>query len=509
MKLNYKRTFYVGSAFFLILLFWQTYDAIIPKMLIDKFGMSHFWSGAIMAIDNVLALFLLPLFGSISDRHKGKRGKRTPFIVVGTIIAAISFMGLSVVDSVQLSKLDDIVAVTDSESEGYEAAMEALYDSGVEITIEGKKAPISEHIDKQEFTSIENDTDEYTKYVVSARQAYAAKVTDHNKLTLLIFVVILLITLISMAIFRSPAVALMPDVTPKPLRSKANAVINLMGSAGGVLVLVLGILFGTGNTKNDLMNYIPVFALTSCIMLVSLAFFVWKVNEPKFVSEMEEQSRELAIVEDDAEKVENSKKLSKSEVRSLFFILASVVFWFMGYNAITSKYSVYASSVLRMDFNLTLIIAQATAIIAFIPVGMLASKIGRKKSILIGILCLGASFAMAAFVKAGTSVWIVNSLFVLAGLGWATINVNSYPMVVEMSRGSNIGKYTGYYYTASMAAQTITPIISGKIFDAIGMGAMFPYGAIFVFLSFVTMLFVKHGDSIPDKSSPSIEDIEI
>ena len=108
MKLNYKRTFFVGSAFFLILLFWQTYDAIIPKILTDKFGMSQFWSGVIMAFDNILALFMLPLFGAISDRHKGKRGKRTPFILVGTIVAAVAFLGLSFVDEMQLAKLDEI-----------------------------------------------------------------------------------------------------------------------------------------------------------------------------------------------------------------------------------------------------------------------------------------------------------------------------------------------------------------------------------------------------------------
>ncbi len=508
MKLNYKRTFFVGTAFFLISLFWQTYDAIIPKILTDKFGMSQFWSGAIMAFDNILALFMLPLFGSISDKHKGKRGKRTPFIVFGTIVAAIAFLGLSVIDGIQLSKLDDIAAVTDSASEGYESAMEALYDSDVEITSDGKTAPLSSFIEKEEFVALEDSSDEYAELAVPARQAYAARITSNNGIILIVFIMMLLIVLLAMATFRSPAVALMPDVTIKPLRSKANAIINLMGSAGGILILIAGIIFGTGKASNALMNYIPVFAVTSALMLIALAVFLLKVKEPQFVAEMQAESERLGIEESD-ENAGGDRKLTGAEKRSLIFILVSVVFWFMGYNAVTSKYSVYASNVLRLDFNLTLIIAQAAAIIAFIPVGMLASRIGRKKSILIGVALLGSALVAASFIEAGCNIWVVNILFTMAGIGWATINVNSYPMVVEMSKGSNIGKYTGYYYTASMAAQTVTPILSGKLLDSVGMRTLFPYAAVFVFLAFVTMLFVRHGDNRPPRNASRLESLDV
>ncbi|MBQ7384018.1 MAG: MFS transporter [Clostridia bacterium] len=508
MKLNYKRTFFVGTAFFLICLFWQTYDAIIPKILTDKFGMSQFWSGAIMAFDNILALFMLPLFGAISDKHKGKRGKRTPFIVFGTIVAAIAFLGLSVVDNIQLSKIDDIAAVTDSASEGYESAMETLYDSDVEITVDGKEAPLSSFIEKESFLALEDSSDEYASLVVPARQAYAAQVTSNNGIILIAFIAMLLVVLVAMATFRSPAVALMPDVTLKPLRSKANAIINLMGSAGGILILIAGIIFGTGKASNALMNYIPVFAVTSVLMLLALAVFLFKVKEPQFVAEMRAESERLGLEETD-ENVGGDRKLTGAEMRSLIFILISVVFWFMGYNAVTSKYSVYASNVLRLDFNLTLIIAQAAAIIAFIPVGMLASKIGRKKSILIGVALLGSALVAASFIEAGCNIWVVNLLFTMAGIGWATINVNSYPMVVEMSKGSNIGRYTGYYYTASMAAQTVTPIISGKLLDSVGMRTLFPYAAIFVFLAFITMLFVKHGDNRPPRGASKLESLDV
>ncbi|MBE6596506.1 MAG: SLC45 family MFS transporter [Ruminococcaceae bacterium] len=524
MKLNYKRTFFVGTAFFLITLFWQTYDSIIPKILTDKFGMSQFWSGVIMAFDNVIALFLLPLFGTVSDKAKFKKGRRTPFILVGTIIAATALVGLSVVDYTQLKNLEPISAVVDVDAEGYDSAMKELYKSDVEFNVDGEKITLSDKFTEDEFVnfadkyrgvdgSVDTKNAEYsdfvTDYLTPARQAYAARTVSVAPSALIIFVAVLLIALLSMATFRSPAVALMPDVTPKPLRSKANAIINLMGTAGGILILVSGIVFGTGKAQNTLMNYIPVFAVTAGLMILALIFFMIKVKEPQFVEDMKRQSKEYGIVEEENDNSAGTRKLSKSERLSLFLILASVVFWFMGYNAVTSKYSVYASNILRVDFNYTLIIAQIAAIIAFIPVGMIATKIGRKKTIIAGVIMLGASFVIASFVDAGWNIIVINLLFTLAGIGWATINVNSYPMVVEMAKGSNVGKYTGYYYTASMAAQTLTPMLSGFIFDKFSMRLMFPYAAVFVGLAFITMLFVRHGDSKPIEAKDKLESFDV
>ena len=336
--------------------------------------------------------------------------------------------------------------------------------------------------------------------MVPARQHYAQQVTHKNPTTLIIFIAVLLLLLIAMSTFRSPAVALMPDVTIKPLRSKGNAIINLMGTFGGIIVLGLGIVFSTGAVKNSLMSYTTFFAIIAGIMLVSLAIFRWKVDEPRFVEEMEAQSRRFHLdlnENDDVDDKPASRKLSAAEKRSLILILASVVFWFMGYNAVTSKYSVYAGKVLSLDYNTTLMIANAAAIVAYLPVGIIASKIGRKKTILIGITMLTASFIVAAFVREGSPIMLMNAMFALAGIGWATINVNSFPMVVELSRGGDVGKYTGFYYTASMAAQTVTPYLSGLLMDKAGMTSLFPYAAVFVFLSSVTMLFVRHGDSRP------------
>ncbi len=241
-------------------------------------------------------------------------------------------------------------------------------------------------------------------------------------------------------------------------------------------------------------------------MLVALAVFLWRVNEPKFAAEMEEESKKYHIDEAaDADGTARSRKLSGAELRSLLLILASVVFWFMGYNAVTSKYSVYAGKVLALDYNSTLMIANVAAIVSYLPVGMVASKIGRKKSILGGIVMLTSAFFVASFLREGSSALVMNCMFALAGIGWATINVNSFPMVVELSRGGDVGKYTGFYYTASMAAQTITPWISGTFMDKIGLTTLFPYASIFVALAFMTMLFVKHGDSRPIPAKSKLE----
>lgn len=505
MKLNYKRTVLVGFAFFLILAFWQAYDTLIPKLLTDKFGMNQFYSGIIMALDNVLAVFLLPFFGSLSDNCKSKSGRRTPFIMLGTILAATIFIALSFTDNIQLSYLSDISKVPgEVVSEERTNGFEKLYDHDPVIRTTDDNGvtsdkKLSELYTKGEFLSlsVSEMTDKELETVTKARQAYAWDATMKNPVTLVFFVILLLGVLLSMSVFRSPAVALMPDVTPKPLRSKGNAVINLMGSTGGILILVAGIFFGTGSPENALTSFMPLFIFTSVLMIAALVVYRLTVKEKEWVEECIEISKKAGIDndEDDEKKLSGSRKLSKSEFLSLIFLLGSVALWYMGYNAVTSKYAVYAGEVLGLDYNVTLIVAQGAAIIAFVPVGIISSKLGRKKAILFGCALLSAVFFAASFMGAGSNVWVMNILFACAGIAWATINVNSYPMVVELAGGSDVGKYTGYYYTASMSAQIITPILSGAFLTYIGMNTLFPYAAIFVALSFVTMLFVMHGDS--------------
>ena len=522
MKLNYKRTILVGFAFFLICAFWQAYDNTIPLILTNKFGMSQTWSGVIMALDNILALFLLPLFGAISDRSHSKKGRRTPFIVVGTLIAAVALVALSFVDMAQLNNIKDVSAIDDP------AALVTIYEKEKDETLltpDGVRFTLADKFSQEEFAAIRSQIQDgdkthtnpdYTDYVVPARQAYAWQVTAESPATLVFFIILLLVVLVSMATFRSPAVALMPDVTVKPLRSKANAIINLMGSAGGILVLVLGMVFATASVRNALMSYTAYFAVIAAIMLTALVIFLLTVREPEWAAQMVEDSVRYGLEDKPAEAeqlAENAdvaepavaaepaqpqkQGLSPEEKKSMIFILLSIVLWFFGYNAVTSKYSVYASNILHKDYNLTLIIAQAAAIISYLPVGMIASKVGRKKTIRAGVIMLAAAFGVAAFLRDSSPSMLMNAMFALAGIAWATINVNSFPMVVEMCSEQDVGRYTGLYYTASMAAQVATPMLSGLLMDRFGMHVLFPYAAVFTALAFVTMLFVRHGDSKP------------
>ena len=516
MKLNYKRTILVGFAFFLICAFWQAYDNTIPLILTNKFGMSQAWSGVIMALDNILALFLLPLFGAISDRCTSRRGRRTPFIVVGTLIAAVLLIALSFVDGAQLRHIRDVSTIDDPQ------ALETIYEresGSTLITPAGQKFVLGEKFTLEEFTAIRSQitqdgemvtNPDYTNYVVPARQACAWQATAESSTMLVFFIVLLLMILVSMAVFRSPAVALMPDVTLKPLRSKANAVINLMGSAGGILVLILGMVFANSAVRNSLMSYTGYFGIIAAVMLAALVVFMLTVHEPEWAAEMREQSVALGLGESGENGEGGGRRLSMDEIKSLVFILLSIVLWFFGYNAVTSKYSVYASNILHKDYNLTLIIAQAAAIVAYLPVGFLASKVGRKKTILAGVLMLTAAFTVASFLNASSPTMLMNAMFALAGIAWATINVNSFPMVVEMCSGGDVGKYTGFYYTASMAAQVATPMLSGLLMDKLGMHILFPYAAAFTALAFVTMLFVRHGDSRPEakKGLDALEDMD-
>ncbi len=303
------------------------------------------------------------------------------------------------------------------------------------------------------------------------------------------------LVLIFMATYRSPAVALMPDVTPKPLRSKGNAVINLMGAVGGMLMLAALAIFPV---TGDEPNYIPVFVILAVVMALCVSVLFWKIKEPLCVKQMHEEAKRLGIKDEEEVEDTSSKgmKMPKDVKRSFLFILSSIFLWFFGYNAVTSAFSRYAGQELQGNFALVLLFCTAAAIVAYIPVGVIASKLGRRKTILMGIIMLAIAFFAATFFNSVSPLLYI--FFAFAGVGWAFINVNSYPMVVELAQGSDVGKYTGYYYTVSMSAQIITPAISGFLMDIVGYRILFPYGTIFVALSFITMLFVRHGDAKPE-----------
>ncbi|MBO5745911.1 MAG: MFS transporter [Clostridia bacterium] len=427
MKLNYKRTILIGFGFMAILAFWQFYDQVVPYLLENVFGLKTFAANAIMSIDNILAIFMLPLFGAISDRTNTRLGKRTPYILFGTIASVILLIVLGVFN------------------------------------------------EQRNFWG---------------------------------FMFTLMAVLVVMAVYRTPAVAYMPDVTPKPLRSKANAIINLVGYIGGIFATVVMMFMLKSETAADGssvysedQSFLPVFLVIAGFMLLSVLILVFTVKENK-----------LPHVEDEPEEVSKGGKMPKDVFCSLVLILLSVFLWFMAYNAVTTAFSRYCVNVWGADLGTSssyLLTATVAAIAAFVPLGFLSSKVGRKKAVLLGIALMTACYVIAIFITKQTPLMYL--IFGLVGVGWASINVNSFPMVVEMSSGSDVGKYTGFYYTFSMAAQITTPLLSGALIDNLGLGysVLFPYAVLFSALSFVTMLFVKHGDSKPQAKGSVLENFDV
>ncbi len=440
MKLNYKRTVLIGLAFLSICAFWQMYDSIIPLILQNTFGIGETLTGVIMAADNVLAIFLLPLFGALSDKADTRFGKRMPFIVTGTVLAVIFLMLLPIAD---------------------------------------------------------------------------------RKVNVVLFIVSLFALLVSMGLYRSPAVALMPDLTPNKLRSKGNAIINLMGAVGGVYTLIMiKLLVG----KGDRPDYMPLFVSVAALMAVSVGILAITISEKKVKEKVAQEIKayedstglkvetEDTIEEEEATKAGGTvKHQMPAEVKhSMGFLLASIFLWFTAYNAVTTAFSRYTKVVWHLEgggFADCLMVATIAAILSYVPIGNLAGKIGRKKTILVGIVLMSGCYFAAIFANQYHA--LINVAFAVIGIGWAAINVNSYPMIVEMSKGSDIGKFTGTYYTFSMAAQILTPILSGFLLEKVSYRTLFPYAFVFSVLAFITMMQVHHGDTRPDKKASVLEHFDV
>ncbi|MBE5893759.1 MAG: SLC45 family MFS transporter [Lachnospiraceae bacterium] len=422
MKLNYKRTFFVGLAFLSISAFWQMYDNIIPLILENTFHLNDAVIGGIMAMDNVLAVFLLPIIGTLSDKVDTRLGKRTPFIIGGTIAAVTFMLLMPLADKMQLLGL---------------------------------------------------------------------------------FVIALALTLLAMAMYRSPAVALMPDLTPKPLRSKANAVINLMGAIGGVYTLIL-IKLLVKKVENP--SYLPVFVGVAAMMILAIVLLLITTKEKKIAAQIALEYPEEA----EEEQKKETAGLAPEVKKSLAFILVSIFLWFTAYNAVTTAFSRYAEKewgMLGGGFASCLMVATVAAIISYLPIGIISSKIGRKKTIIIGLILMLISYSAVFFYP--TYNVTANIFFALIGMGWAAVGVNSLPMVVEMSRGSDIGKYTGLYYTFSMTAQIFTPVVSGLLLEYVSYGTLFPYAMFFTTCAIMTMSLVKHGDSKPEQKKDILENFDV
>jgi len=612
LKLNYGITFKVGFAFAIVQIFWTAYDFVIPLLLENAYGLPSWARGLVMGLDNLLALFMLPLFGKLSDNAHGKLakrfGRRTPFILIGTICSALlmvfvpiatlnqqknatnyvetqiearldddsfmeplltgwyedaeagkegsaNFCDIAYLNNNGISKEDFIGIRKYEQISSKKAVLNLLgavtyYYDGVEIEDLNAESPIA----GKTYQDLIDSNSNYSKYVASGMGIY-----ESNKVyelytqskegikSLAVYMVILLLVLIAMATFRSPAVALMPDVTPKPLRSQANAIINLCGGIGGAIAfLIYTIALFTPN----LYTYVIIFGSVAAGMFLLLGGFLALVKEKKLVERCQEICKEYGIddfsegenekAKEFAEKliidgeeeqqltaeqvefakqvVENTKtkrqspkewwnaktQMERSRLVSFWLILASIFMWFMGYNAVSSNLSVYATKALNLSAGIASIISGVSmgiSAIAFIPVGYLAAKIGRRKSIMIGYGFAIISFILICFAimqnqEASLKTVLFTLFYLIAGFGLIIANVNTFPMVTELSTAETVGAYTGYYYVATMSAQAITPFIAGWVMDLVAYKYLFLYSAICIIIAVILMMFVKHGDSI-------------
>lgn len=441
-KLNYKRTFIIGFAFFGILMLWQIYNnycpTILTELLVQQMHVQETdvqWIvGVIMAMDNVFAIFMLPLFGALSDKTKTKFGKRMPYIVIGTILASIALVLIPVA-----------------------FAFNSLI--GVIITMA--------------------------------------------------------LVLIFMQMYRNPAVALMPDITPKPLRAKANGIINLVGYLGAILAGVLAFIitnkkYFVSESNPDYQSpimYIP-FIVASVLMIGTMLLLFFTINENRILKEMEpELKRGEALAEVD-EPLQEDQKLSKKNKRTLILLIAAIFLWFAAFNGVETFWSNYATYYLEFKgYSLATIVLTICSMITFIPAGKIAEKLGRKWTVVLGILIMVVSmlacfFISPLFLGDGGIIGDTNAIlpiiyyviFAFAGIGWALINCCSYPMVVELSTQKTVGKYTGYYYTSSMLAQSLTPIGLGALMliQNFAWQVTFAYSAILFAFALIVFIFIPN-----------------
>ncbi len=448
LKLNVKNTLYMGSAFFAILMLWQMYNHYCPLfldyLLRLKYNQSNeFIIGIIMAGDNLLAIFMLPLFGKLSDRTHTKFGKRMPYIVIGMALSALLFPLIAI-----MFYFNSLVGV----------------------------------------------------------------------------IVMMGVIILIMNMYRNPAVALMPDVTPKPLRSKANGIINFVGYLGAILAGGLALFLKIDKDKSitgsnweptSKGNAIIAFCIASFFMLLAMFLLIWKINENKLLKDAKDDIEYGEKLSETLSEVTDDKPLCKADMKNFIILLIGVLLWFMAFNAIETFNSLFCKDILQNEgiASTIVIILTVSSIITFLAAANLPSKIGRKSTVILGIGLLVVSFVLilvyflcnGVFKSDYDDVVVANGnklpfsvipiyiLIAIAGCGWALINANSYPMMVEMSSSNNIGKFTGYYYTVSMIAQSITPILVGLIMynSEASLKLLYIYSAILMGLALIVMCFFK------------------
>ncbi len=433
LRLNYKKTFFIGFGFLASSIAWAMYNAFVPPMLENRFvpdllnvmrgwhltgGIADYLlggsaltmiTGFFMTIDNIFGVVFQPVFGALSDKTRTRMGRRTPYILVGLPISAVLFCLIPLAPSLSL------------------------------------------------------------------------------------FCFVLIVFNFVMSTWRAPVVALMPDLTPAPLRSTANGIINLMGGIGSMLAFVLGGLL------SDIWPPAPFF-FGSAIMLIALVLLRIFVKEPQAAQEAEAAEADSPV---------SGQEERRGRVRSLLFLLFGIFFWFNGYNAVETLFTLYATKVLGVtpgSASMMLAFFSVTFIAASVPAGLLSNRIGRRTTILIGLAGVTVLFPAIIMMQ---SAAVVRLLLLVGGMFWACVNINSLPMVLELCAHKDIGKYTGYYYLFSFSASITAPILAGLVRDRTSdYGSIFIYAGAAFAIALVCILFVRHGEARKDTAADILERME-
>jgi maltose/moltooligosaccharide transporter len=417
MKLNYGKTFLLGFGFFGVSVIWGVYNAFVPVMLQDRFGLAPAVIGFFMTLDNIAALFIQPAVGAWSDRLRSPLGRRMPFILIGAPLGALAFGWIPL------------------------AGVLPLFVAGT--------------------TTL----------------------------------------LLSMALWRTPVVALMPDITPSPLRSQANGIINFMGGVGAIMAFLVGSMLARINPAFP-------FWMGSALVLVAAALVVVFIREPK---EYEAAAAQPSML-DSLREVWNDK--DKSALR----ILLAIFFWFLGYAAIETFFTLYAVNHLGLSApDGTALLGQLSLVFVIfaLPAGYLGARLGRRLTILIGLLLMAGSILAAYVLPPATltialtalpvlgTVPVMGVLLMLAGIAWALININSLPMVVDMTTAARIGTFTGLYYLFSTLSAIAGPNVNGWIVQLTGnnWNNIMLVAPIFLGVALVLMVGVKRGEAVTEEGA--------
>lgn len=435
MKLDWKKTFLIGFGFLGTMVIWQIYNAFVPIFLqtghpgftssrdVLGFGLNATTTGAIMGIDNLAAIFILPLIGIWSDRIRTRIGRRYPFILTAAPLAALAFIAMPVA-----------AAMINPERNG---------------SITG------------------------------------------NTLAFGLFMVATAVVLLAMAILRTPVISLMPDLIPSPLRSKANGVINFMGGVGFIIgSFGLALLF-------DINPVFPFLGAAIILIAAVLALFL-TTKEPDPDSLPHPADHQASEEEQGVRALKGVSIVPRENRPSLAALLGAIFLLFIAYEGIGTFFTSYAVNELGVSegFAPTLFgLAGVTFILFTIPAGFIGEKFGRRKTIITGIVLFGIDMALGYFVANSVQMGIV---LAVSGIGWALINVNTLPMVIDSAADERLlGTYTGLYYLASQVGAALAPLMMGAVIDLFGSNfrTIFLSGPGFFVLGLLAMLLVTRGEA--------------